>query len=172
MFKDWSDSTRLLLLRLLLLLELYNFRKGISLFLFVSHSVKLKRKTHSYTFVHFRGSTNFRLYRTNSTPNFQTKNIKNISKYIIFAPHRKLYSEVFPGGCAIFSRARDEQDQDRFFYFSTVTCNFQLKREIMIYLGSTARRDTKEDGGITIAVRQILTAYITVENIVANTAME
>ena len=42
----------------------------------------------------------------------------------------------------------------------------------MIYLGSTARWDTKEDGGITIAVGQILTAYITMENIVANTAME
>ena len=103
---------------------------------------------------------------------FSDQNIKNISKHIIFATHRKLYSEVFPEGCAIFSRARDEQDQDLFFYFSTVTCNFQLKREIMIYLGSTARRDTKEDGGITIAVGQILTAYITVENIVANTAME
>ena len=103
---------------------------------------------------------------------FSDHNIKNISKHIIFAPHRKLYSEVFPGGYAIFSRARDEQDQDLFFYFSTVTCNFQLKREIMIYLGSTARWDTKEDGGITIAVGQILTAYITVENIVANTAME
>ena len=42
----------------------------------------------------------------------------------------------------------------------------------MIYLGSTAQWDTKEDGGITIAVGQILTAYITVENIVADTAME
>ena len=42
----------------------------------------------------------------------------------------------------------------------------------MIYLRSTARRDTKEDGGITIAVGQILMAYITVENIVADTEME
>ena len=42
----------------------------------------------------------------------------------------------------------------------------------MIYPASTARWDTKEDGGITIAVGQILMAYITVENIVANTAME
>ena len=103
---------------------------------------------------------------------FSDQNIENISKHIIFAPHRKLYGEVFPGVCAIFSRARDEQDQDLFFYFSTVTCNFQLKREIMIYLGSTVRRDSKEDGGITSALGQISMAYITVENIAANIAME
>ena len=42
----------------------------------------------------------------------------------------------------------------------------------MICPASTVLWDTKEDGGITIAVGQILMAYITEENIVANTAME
>jgi len=42
----------------------------------------------------------------------------------------------------------------------------------MIYPALTARWDTKEDGGITNALGQISMAYITVENIAANTAME
>ena len=42
----------------------------------------------------------------------------------------------------------------------------------MIYPASTAQWDTKEDGGIRVALGQILMAYITVENIVVNTAME
>ena len=146
--------------------------KTFSLFLFLSHSVKLKRKTHSYTFIHFRGSTNFRLYRTNSTPNFQTKNIKNISKYIIFAPHRKIIQRSFPRGMRYFLPGE----------------RWAGSRPFLLFLDSNMQFSTKERDNdlsrINCAVRHKggwwhnnccwanLNGYITVENIVANTAME